>query len=58
MYQENYKGFDINELYDEQQKRYYIIDKVFKDAQYYEIWPVDYQTIDDCKKAIDNGELP
>ena len=32
MYQENYKGFDINELYDEQQKPYYNIAKVLKDA--------------------------
>ena len=58
MYQENYKGFEINELYDEQQKPYYNIAKVFKDDPYYEIWPVDYQTIDDAKKAIDNSELP
>ncbi len=58
MYQENYKGFDINELYDEQQKPYYNIAKVFKDDPYYEIWGTDYRTIDDAKKAIDNGELP
>ena len=58
MYQENYKGFEINELYDEQQKPYYNIAKVFKDDPYYEIWPVDYQTIDDAKKAIDKSELP
>ena len=42
MYQENYKGFDINELYDEQQKPYYNIAKVFKDDPYYEIWGTDY----------------
>ena len=58
MYQQNYKGFDINELYDEQQKHYYNIDKVFDDEPYYEILGTDYQTIDDAKKAIDNGELP
>ena len=58
MYQENYKGFDINELYDEQQKPYYNIAKVFNDDPYYEIWGEDYQTIDDAKKAIDNVELP
>jgi len=31
--------------------------KVFKDDPYYEIWGIDYQTIDDAKKAIDNGEF-
>ena len=50
--------FEINELYNEQQKPYYHIAKVFDDDPYYEIWGEDYQTIDDAKKAIDNGELP
>ena len=57
MYQQNYKGFEINELYDEQQKPYYNIAKVFDDDPYYEIWGIDYQTIDDAKKAIDNVVL-
>ena len=57
MIQEEYKGFEINELYDLQQKPYYNIAKVFNDDPYYEIWGTDYKTIDDAKKAIDNGEL-
>ena len=58
MIQEEYKGFEINELYDLQQKPYYNIAKVFNDDPFYEIWGEDFQTIDDAKKAIDNGELP
>jgi|GEM_PF-4236639 len=48
---ESYKGFEINELYNEQQKPYYNIAKVFDDDPYYEIWGEDYQTIDDAKKT-------
>ena len=58
MIQQEYKGFEINQLYDSQQKPYYNIAKVFNDDPYYEIWGTDYKTIDDAKKAIDNGELP
>ena len=58
MIQEEYKGYEINELYDFQQIPYYNIAKVFDDDPYYEIWGVGYRTIDDAKKAIDNGELP
>ena len=58
MIQEIYKGFQINELYNKQQKPYYNIAKEFQDDPYYEIWGTDYKTIDDAKKAIDNGELP
>ena len=58
MIQEEYKGYEINELYDSQQNPYYNIAKVFNDDPYYEIWGTDYKTIDDAKKAIDNGELP
>ena len=58
MYQQEYKGFDISELYDEQQKPYYCISKSFEDDPWIETWGIDYQTIDDAKKAIDNNELP
>ena len=58
MITEEYKGYEINELYDFQQKPYYNIAKVYDDDPYYEIWGVDYRTINDAKKAIDNGELP
>ena len=58
MIQEEYKGYEIIELYDFQQKPYYNIVKVYDDDPYYEIWGVDYRTINDAKKAIDNGELP
>ena len=58
MIQQEYKGFVINELYDLHQKPYYNIAKVFNNDPYYEIWGTDYKTIDDAKKAIDNGELP
>ena len=58
MIQEEYKGFEINELYDLQQKPYYNIAKVLNDDPYYEIWGTDYSSISDAKKAIDNGELP
>ena len=58
MLQEIYKGFQINELYNEQQKPYYNIAKEFQDDPYYEIWGIDYSSISDAKKAIDNGELP
>ena len=58
MIQEIYKGFQINELYNEQQKPYYNIAKEFQDDPYYEIWGTDYLSISDAKKAIDNGELP
>ena len=56
--QEEYRGYQINELYDSQQNPYYSIAKVLNDDPYYEIWGIDYKTIDDAKKAIDNGELP
>ena len=58
MIQEIYKGFQINELYNEQQKPYYNIAKEFQDDPYYEIWGTDYSSISDAKKARDNGELP
>ena len=58
MITESYKGYEINELYSEQQNPYYNIAKVFNDDPYYEIWGQDYKTIDDAKKAIDNGEVP
>ena len=58
MITEEYKGYEINELYDFQQKPFYNIAKVFNNDPYYEIWGTDYKTIDDAKKAIDNGELP
>ena len=58
MIQEIYKGFQINELYNEQQKPYYNIAKEFQDDPYYEIWGTDISSISDAKKAIDNGELP
>ena len=58
MIQEEYKGYEINALYAFQQIPYYNIAKVFNDDPYYEIWGTDYKTIDDAKKAIDNGELP
>ena len=58
MVQEIYKGFQINELYNEQQKPYYNIAKEFQDDPYYEICGTDYSSISDAKKAIDNGELP
>ena len=58
MIQQEYKGFEINELYDLQQKPYYNIAKVFNNDPYYEIWGTDYKTIVDAKIAIDNGELP
>ena len=58
MMQEGYKGYEINELYDSKQNPYYNIAKVFSNDPYYEIWGTDYKTIDDAKKAIDNGELP
>ena len=58
MIQEIYKGFQINELYNEQQKPYYNIAKEFQDDPYNEIWGTDYSSISDAKKAIDNGELP
>ena len=58
MIQETYKGFEINELYDSQNKPYYNIAKVFNCDPYYEIWGTDYSTIEDAKSAIDNGELP
>ena len=35
-----------------------MVPKVFNDDPFYEIWGEDFQTIDDAKKAIDNGELP
>ena len=58
MITQSYKGFEINELYNEQQKPYYNISKVFDDDPWIETWGIDYQTIDDAKKAIDDGELP
>jgi hypothetical protein len=58
MITEEYKGYEINKLYDFQQKPFYNIAKVLDDDPYYEIWGVGYRTIDDAKKAIDNGELP
>ena len=58
MIREEYKGYEINELYDFQQNHYYNIAKVFNNDPYYEIWGTDYKTIEDAKKAIDNGELP
>ena len=58
MITEEYKGYEINELYDFQQKPFYNIAKVFNNDPYYEIWGTDYKTIDDAKKAIDNGKLP
>ncbi len=58
MLNQTYKGFEINQLYDSQQNPYYNIAKVLNDDPYYEIWGTDYKTIDDAKKAIDNGELP
>ena len=58
MKQINYKGFQINELYDERQNPYYNIAKELKDDPYYEIWGTDYSSISDAKKSIDNGELP
>ena len=58
MIQEEYNGYEINKLYYFQQIPYYNIAKVFNDDPYYEIWGTDYKTIDDAKKAIDNGQLP
>ena len=51
MIQEIYKGFQINELYNEQQKPYYNIAKEFQDDPYYEIWGTDYSTISEAKKG-------
>ena len=42
MIQEEYKGYEINELYDFQQNPYYNIAKVFNDDPYYEIWGTDF----------------
>ena len=38
MITEEYKGYEINELYDSQQNPYYNIAKVFSNDPYYEIW--------------------
>ena len=59
MIQEIYKGFQINELYNEQQKPYYNIAKEFQDDPYYEIWGTDYKAgvrgYDDKAPRITNG---
>ena len=57
MYQENYKGFDIVTLYDEQQKPYYNVNKILKEDPFIEIWGEDFKTVDDAKKEIDNGGI-
>ena len=52
-----YKGFDIVTLYDEQQNQYYNVNKVLKEDPFIEIWGEDFKTVDDAKKAIDNGAI-
>ena len=58
MITEEYKGYEINELYDFQHIPFYNIAKVLDDDPYYELWGVGYRTIEEAKQAIDNGELP
>ena len=52
-----YKGFDIVTLYDKQQNQYYNVNKVLKEDPFIEIWGEDFKTVDDAKKAIDNGAI-
>ena len=52
-----YKGFDIVTLYDVNQNQYYNVNKVLKEDPFIEIWGEDFKTMNDAKKAIDNGAI-
>ena len=52
-----YKGFDIVTLYDVNQNEYYNVNKVLKEDPFIEIWGENFKTMDDAKKAIDNGAI-
>ena len=58
MITEEYKGYEINELYDFQHIPFYNIAKVLDDDPYWEIFSQEYKTVRDAKLAIDNGEIP
>ena len=45
MITEEYKGYEINELYDFQHIPFYNIAKVLDDDPYYELWGVGYRTM-------------
>ena len=51
---ENYKNFEICEMYHRNQKPYYIVCKEFKDDPFWEIGSIQYDTIKKAKIDIDD----
>ena len=52
---ENYKDFEICEMYHKDQKPYYIVCKEFKEDPFWEIGGIQYDTIKQAKIDIDDN---